>query len=198
MPRRRTGALQENLKALFGSNGLAWAEQDHVLPKRAQDVVVRQGLHNLLGLAAPLRRADVQAEMITVFEQATRLFFEKRGRGQEINEVDFVREVWAGHRLYLHLGDYYFAQLFTALLRARSEYHEGKFQRAPQPPLLGSKFIPVLLISRFVRQVFPLLFTLSLDLRFSLSDIILSPPPFRPRVVSILLALRHGPSPHLN
>jgi hypothetical protein len=151
MPRRRALAITENLKTLLGSNGLAWADQDHVLPKRAQDVAVRQGLHNLLGLAAPLRRADVQAEMITVFEQAARLFFEKRGRGQEINEVDFVREVWAGHRLYLYLGDYYFAQLFAALLRARSEYHEGRFQRAPQPPLLGSKFTPLLLITRSVR-----------------------------------------------
>lgn len=104
MPRRRDHLSTGNLKSLLGKNGLAWPDYDHVLPMRAQDRTVRLGLHNLLGMATPLRPADVQAEMITVFELATRLLIEMKGRGQELNEVDFVRWVWAGHRLYLHVG----------------------------------------------------------------------------------------------
>lgn len=157
MPRRHALAHIDNLKALLGRNGLAWPDQENVLPRQTQDRAVRLGLHNLLGLAAPLCPADVQAEMVTVFEQATRLFVEKNRRGQEINEVDFVREVWAGHRLYLHVGVALFAKLFAALLRARSDHHEGNFQRTPHPPLLGSKFIPLLPI----RLAFPMLFMLS-------------------------------------
>lgn len=141
MPRRRDHTPAGSLKGLLGKNGLAWPDHENVLPRQAQDRAVRLGLHNLLSLAAPLRPADVQAEMVTIFEQATRLIIEMRGRGQEMDEVEFVRWVWAGHRLYLHAGVGLFAKLFAALLRARSEFHEGRFQKAPQPALLGSKFI---------------------------------------------------------
>jgi hypothetical protein len=84
---------QWNLKFLLGSNGLAWGSGDSVMPQRLRDVLVRRVLHTVIGLGTPLRRSDVQAEMIAVFEEATSLFFDKKARGQEINEVEFVWEV---------------------------------------------------------------------------------------------------------
>ncbi|KAK1836340.1 hypothetical protein QBC39DRAFT_406762 [Podospora conica] len=136
MPRRRT-APAESLKFLLGSNGLAWEDHANVLPMGTHDAEVRSGLHAAIGLAAPLRRTNVQAEMVTVFEVATRLALEKRGFGHEIDEMDFLQQVWAGHRLYLHIRPRPFAQLFDALLGARARHNQGNFKPTPQPALLG-------------------------------------------------------------